>query len=147
MISLQGSQGERGDRGETGEGGEQVSNDDSFHLCHLSLLYERSINFICLGGVSSCYFFRLQWQGKTSVGVTKFYGYQWHMYIFDGFVVSYNTITTVLYVYGKKHWLEMQCDCETKLAFPFSIVIFFSDNHHMILGHQMIAFREFKHVQ
>ena len=61
MISLQGSQGERGDRGETGEGGEQVSNDDSFHLCHLSLLYERSINFICLGGVSSCYFFRLQW--------------------------------------------------------------------------------------
>lgn len=34
MISLQGSQGERGDRGETGEGGEQVSNDDSFHLCH-----------------------------------------------------------------------------------------------------------------
>ena len=69
------------------------------------------------------------------------------MYIFDGFVVSYNTITTVLYVYEKKHWLEMQCDCETKLAFPFSIVIFFSDNHHMILGHQMIAFREFKHVQ
>lgn len=49
MISLQGSQGERGDRGETGEGGEQVSNDDSFHLCHLSLLYERSIVFKYFG--------------------------------------------------------------------------------------------------
>ena len=49
MISLQGSQGERGDRGETGEGGEQVSNDDSFHLCHLGLLYERSIVFKYFG--------------------------------------------------------------------------------------------------
>lgn len=56
MISLQGSQGERGDRGETGEGGEQVSNDDSFHLCHLSLLYERSIKFICLGEFQAAIF-------------------------------------------------------------------------------------------